>query len=192
MNALLVVDVQNEFSPRGLRAVPRHGEALDTIARWVEHARTRGWSIAWVRHYNKPHESRALVPGSWGAELSPGMDPRLGDATERLFEKDMYGAFTDTGLEAWLRERGVRFVHVVGFYAHMCVSTTVREALVRGFEVSVDPNATRARDLDHELLGKQTADEVLRSALLHVIGMGATIVSLPRIASRLRASGVSA
>lgn len=192
MNALLVVDVQNEFSPGGLRAVPRHGEALDTITRWVEYARSGGWSIAWVRHYNKPHESRAFVPGSWGAELSPGMDPRVGDARERRFEKDVYGAFTGTGLEVWLRERGVRSVHVVGFYAHMCVSTTVREALSRGFEVSVDPNATQARDLDHELLGKQTADEVLRSALLHVIGMGATIVTLPRIASRSAAPGVSA
>lgn len=183
MNALLVVDVQNEFSPRGLRAVPNHGEAMDAITRWVEYARSRGWAIAWVRHYNKPHESRAFVPGSWGAELSPGMDPRVGIATERLFEKDVYGAFSDTGLEAWLRERRVRFVQVVGFYAHMCVSTTVREALTRGFGVSVDPNATRAHELHHELLGKLTADEVLRSALLHVTDMGATIMTLPHEAS---------
>lgn len=74
----------------------------------------------------------------------------------------------------------------------MCVSTTVREALIRGFGVSVDPNALCARDLDHELLGKQTADEVLRSALRQVIGTGATIVTLPRIASRSAAPGVFA
>lgn len=70
MRALIVVDVQNEFSPRGLRPVPNHASALAAIQRWVERARVEGWAIAWVQHHNRPDESRAFVPGSWGAELS--------------------------------------------------------------------------------------------------------------------------
>jgi hypothetical protein len=35
----------------------------------------------------------------------------------------------------------------------------------------VDPNATGARDLEDETLGRQTADEVRRSALLHLKNM---------------------
>ncbi len=66
---------------------------------------------------------------------------------------------------------------MVGFYAHMCLSTTVREALVRGFGVVVDPEATGARDLEHAVLGRQTADEVRRSALLQLENMGASIAS---------------
>jgi nicotinamidase-related amidase len=147
MQALLVVDAQNEFSATGLRPVPNHDAALAAIHRHAAAARREGHPIAWIRHHNRPEESRAFIPGSWGAELSPGMGPQRGHGAERLFEKDVYGAFTNTGLEAWLRGLGATAVLIVGFYAHMCLSTSVREALVRGFDVAVDPDATGACDL---------------------------------------------
>jgi nicotinamidase-related amidase len=175
MQALLVVDVQNEFSADGLRAIPNHAQALERIREHVQQARDQGLPIAWVRHHNKPHESKAFVPGSWGARLSPGLGPVAGVASERLFDKDVYGAFTATGLEEWLRSRDVTDILIVGFYAHMCVSTSVREALIRGFGVQVDPEGTGARDLDDPVLGQLTADDVRRSALLHVVHMGATL-----------------
>lgn len=175
MQALLIVDAQNEFSAQGLRAVPNHAEALDHIHLLVEEARRERRPIAWVMHHNKPTESRAFIPGSWGAELSAGFGPRAGSGPEKLFEKDVYGAFTGTGLEEWLRASDVSEVLIAGFYTHMCVSTSVREALVRGFDVVVDPDATGARDLEDELLGRQSADEVRKSALLHLANMGAVI-----------------
>lgn len=179
MQALIVVDAQNEFSPRGQRAVPNHAAAVDAIARWAAHARASGWPIAWVQHHNRPDESPAFVPGSWGAQLTPGLGPRDGAADERLFQKDVFGAFSTTDLDAWLRARGVRSVVIVGFYAHMCVSTSTREALVRGYDVVIDPAATGARDLAHPVLGTQTADEVRRSAFLQLNNMGATIATTP-------------
>jgi nicotinamidase-related amidase len=175
MQVLVVVDAQNEFSATGLRAVPNHGEALECIRDRVAEARREGRPIAWVQHYNKPDESRAFVPGTWGAELSGGLGPHPDLRWEKLFEKDVYGAFTGTGLEEWLREIGASSLLLVGFYTHMCLSTTAREALVRGFDVVVDPDGTGARDLDHELLGHQSADEVRRSALLHLVNLGVTI-----------------
>jgi nicotinamidase-related amidase len=176
MQALLVVDAQNEFSPKGLRAVPNHDSAARAILAHVASARLDARPIAWIRHHNKPTESRAFVPGSWGAELTAGMGPRAGrESMERLFMKNVFGAFTTTILEQWLRELSVTGVLVVGFYAHMCVSTTVREALVRDFDVVMDPEATGARDLDHALLGAQSASEVRRTALLQLVNMGATL-----------------
>jgi nicotinamidase-related amidase len=173
--ALLVVDAQNEFSPTGKRPVPNHSDALAAIRQHVDRAREERRPIAWICHHNKPTESPAFVPGSWGAEFSIGLGPQAGFGAEVLFEKDVYGAFTGTGLEEWLRTNSVQSVLVVGFYAHMCLSTTVREALIRGFEVFVDPDATGARDLESEVLGRQTADEVRRSALLHLTNMGAVV-----------------
>lgn len=197
MQALLVVDAQNEFSPGGKRAVSNHATAIAAIRRRVAEARAAGHTIAWIRHYNRPHESRAFVPGTWGSELSPELDPQLDRAEERLFEKDLYGAFTHTELEGWLRARGVTSVVVVGFFTHMCVSTTVREALVRDFEVVVDPDATGARALQHPLLGELSADEVKRTALLQVADMGATIAPLDHdvrdiVSDRTRAASSSA
>ena len=175
MKALVVVDAQNEFSPDGLRPVPNHAEALRRIKLHAQLARKDKRPIAWVRHHNTPNESRAFVPGTWGAELSPGLQPENALGRERLFDKDVFGAFTGTDLEAWLRSLGVTSVLIVGFYAHMCLSTSSREALVRGFDVFVDPEATGACPLENKILGKQTADEVRRSALLHLFNMGVNI-----------------
>ena len=173
--ALIVVDAQNEFSAEGKRAVPNHASALEAIFGHVDRARRERQPIAWVLHHNKPEESKAFVPGSWGAELSPGLGPRSEFGPERLFVKDVFGAFSGTDLDRWLRSVGVDSVLIMGFYAHMCLSTSSREALVRGYSVAVDPEATGARDLDDAVLGRQTADEVRRSALLHLTNMGATI-----------------
>jgi hypothetical protein len=68
-------------------------------------------------------------------------------------------------------------VLIAGFFAHMCVSTSAREALVRGFEVHLDPEATGTRDLYDDTLGSQSADEARRSALLQLLNMGAHLVT---------------
>lgn len=172
MEALLVVDAQNEFSRDGLRPVPNHSEALEVIRERVRQARERRRPIAWVQHNYKANESRAFVPGSWGGALSPGLAPERGFGRERLFVKDVFGAFTGTGLEEWLLSHQVLDVILVGFYAHICLSTPAREALVRGFGVTIDPDGTGACDLDDPIAGRQTAADVQRSALLHLTHMG--------------------
>jgi nicotinamidase-related amidase len=176
MRALLVVDVQNEFSPGGQREIDQYAPAVAQILRQVEAARRERRPIAWVQHHNQPHESRAFVPGSWGAALPPGLGPLAGLGAERLFVKDVSGAFGATDLEGWLRDLAVTSLLIVGFYAHLCLSTTTREALSLGFDVQVDPEATGARDIEDPVLGRLTADEVRRSALLHLVHMGATVV----------------
>lgn len=173
--ALVVVDAQNEFSAGGKRPVPNHAAALVAIHRQVDRARHEGRPIAWVCHFNKPHETPAFSRGTWGARFSPGLGPQTGFGIEALFEKEVFGAFTGTVIEEWLRVNGVESVLLVGFYAHMCLSTCAREALSRGFQVLLDPEATGSCDLESELLGKQTAEEVRRSALLHLANMGAIV-----------------
>ena len=178
MQALIVVDAQNEFSPDGQHAVPNHAAALNSIRDRVQQARQQQCPIAWIRHFNKPNESAVFVPDTWGSELSHGLGPAGGFGPERLFEKDVFGAFTGTGLEDWLHSVSVTSLLIAGFYTHMCVSTSCREALVRGFNVFVDPEATGARNLEDNTLGRQTADEVRRSALLHLVNMGVKIVKV--------------
>jgi nicotinamidase-related amidase len=176
MKALIVVDAQNEFSHNGRRSVPAHDEILARIQWHVRRARENGEPIAWVQHHNKPNESPAFVPGSWGAELSPGLGPKSESRLEKLFQKDVFGAFFGTGLEEWLHAVKADELLLVGFFTHMCLSTSAREALVRGFSVCIDPAATGAHDLVHPMLGRQTADEVRRTALLQLSDMGAEIL----------------
>ena len=133
MQTLIVLDAQNEFSPQGNRPVPNHAQALEAILRRVEDARREDRPIAWVRHHNNPSaiapESRpAFILGTWGAEFSPGLGPLAGRREEAEFVKDVFGAFTGTEIGSWLEKQGSDDVLLVGFFAHMCVSTTAREA----------------------------------------------------------------
>ena len=175
MQTLLVVDAQNEFSPHGKRPVPNHADALAAIRRRVDEARREGRPIAWIRHHNRPDELPGFEPGAWGAEFSEGLGPLPGRREEAEFVKDVFGAFTGTSVGSWLDKQGSGEVLIVGFFTHMCVSTTAREALMRGLRVAVDPVATGACPIQHELLGEQSAAEVQRTALLQLSHLGVEI-----------------
>jgi nicotinamidase-related amidase len=178
MNALVIIDVQNEFSAQGKRAVKEINKALDAIRLQVQAARKQATPIAWVRHHNKPTESPAFVPFSWGAEFMPGFGPQPGINNEVEFHKDVYGAFTGTDIGSWLTNLNVNAVTIVGFFTHGCVSTTAREALMAGLDVSIDPEATATIAISHELLGRMDAEEVKKGALLQLFNMGVHIEPL--------------
>ncbi len=178
MQALVVVDAQNEFGPGGRREVPDHAPALATILERIREARREDRPIAFVRHHNMGEQVDAFVPASWGARFSDGVGPLAERTQEAEFVKEVIGAFTDTGLEEWLRDQGCDAVLLVGFYAQQCLSTSAREAYIRGFDVSVDPNGTASRPIQHPLLGEQSAAEVKRSALLHLAGLGVTMTPI--------------
>lgn len=178
MQALIIIDAQNEFSARGKRPVPNHSDALEVIKQRAEEARRENRPIAWVRHHNRADESAAFIPNTWGAEFSPGLGPKPGSDREVELVKEVYGAFTGTDIGAWLKAKSVDEVLIVGFYTHGCVSTTAREAIMAGLEVHMDPNGTGACDMAHESLGELTADEVRRSALLQLANMGAHITTM--------------
>lgn len=176
MQALIVIDAQNEFSAQGQRPVPNFLPAIESIFNQVAIARQEQRPIAWVRHYNQPHESPAFVPGSWGAEFYKAPELSVDNKLEKIFTKNVYGAFTGSDIGAWLETLGVDEVLITGFYTFGCVSTTAREAIMRDLTVYLDPNATGACPLEHKTLGVLTADEVKRSALLQLVGMGAHLL----------------
>jgi nicotinamidase-related amidase len=175
MKAFIVIDAQNEFSEKGKRPVPDFAAVIEVIKNKIQQARREGHFIAWIRHFNKAHESPAFLPNTWGSEFAGGLGLRDSSVKEWEFHKDVYGAFTGTSIGAWIRENGIDEVELMGFYSHGCVSTTAREAIMEGLTVVLDHKATATCPLQHELLGSQGADEVRRSVLLQLANMGAVI-----------------
>jgi nicotinamidase-related amidase len=170
LEALVLIDVQNDFSPEGKMTVEGHAQALREIAGRVAAARGEGRPVAWILHHNAPGYRR-FAPGTWGAELSSGLEPAEG---EPVMVKTVLGAFTGTELGAWLDEQSTDAIELVGFLTHMCVSTTAREALMRGLKVAVDAKATGTRAIESSA-GSFPADTVHRTALAHLESMGVEI-----------------
>jgi len=170
MEALVVIDAQNEFSSEGAMAVEGHAAALEEVAGRVAAARAAGRPVAWILHNNGAGAER-FRPGSWGAELSPGLEPAPG---EPIFIKTVFGALTGTELGSWLEKKDVTALELVGFLTHMCVSTTAREGLMSGLAVAIDAKATGSRAIESSA-GSFTADVIHRSALAQLETMGVEV-----------------
>ena len=106
------------------------------------------------------------VQGSRGAEFAPGLTlPQAQIIVRKGYHADVdsYSGLqeadrkTRTGLEGYLRERGIRRLFVAGLATDYCVSWTAIDAANAGFEVLVIEDACRAIDNDGSL-AKARAD----------------------------------
>jgi nicotinamidase-related amidase len=77
---------------------------------------------------------KLLIRGEKGHEIIAELRPVEG---ELVIDKPGRGAFTHTELDLSLRARGIRNLVVCGVTADACVSSTVREASERGYDVCV-------------------------------------------------------
>lgn len=73
-------------------------------------------------------------------------------------------------------ERKVKNEFVVGYMTHMCVSSTVRAALDRGYRTTVVANATATRDLPDGSGGAVSAQDVQRASLAALADRFAAVV----------------
>jgi nicotinamidase-related amidase len=152
MEALIVVDVQNDFTPGGALAVTDGDQIIEAVNRLARQAplviATRDW-------HPPDHGSFAERGGIWpvhcvrdtpGAQLHPDLDARFDAIIDkgRAPDQEGYSGFEDTPLEQLLRERGVDTVHIVGLALDYCVKATALAARAAGFDVVVHREATRA------------------------------------------------
>jgi nicotinamidase/pyrazinamidase len=164
-DALLIVDVQNDFCPGGALAVAEGHAVVPLLNQYMERAAAAGvpifasrdWHPAQTAHFSEhggqwpPH----CVQGTPGAEFHPGL--RLPEGTV-VVSKGMnpvdegYSLFEgklEDGRDALtaLRELGVTRVHVGGLATDYCVRATTLDALAARFDVFLLEDAIRAVEM---------------------------------------------
>ena len=158
--ALLVIDVQNEYFAGGALPITHPVGHLEKILGVMDGARGKIPTVV-VQHHFAGDDKPFFVRGTRGWELHDEVQARPRDA---LIEKTLPGSFTNTNLEAWLRERGIDTVAVAGYMTHMCCDTTAREAVHRGFNVEFLRDATGTLPVSNSA-GSVTAEELHRAIL---------------------------
>ncbi|MEV7113364.1 cysteine hydrolase family protein [Streptomyces anulatus] len=121
--ALLVIDMQNTLVAMAYRAAG----TVAAIARLQERARAARAPVVLVQQGDEE-----LEPGTEGWRIVPELAPAPG---ETVVPKAAPDSFLDTELDAVLRARGVTEVVVTGFATEICVESTARQALSRGYDV---------------------------------------------------------
>jgi nicotinamidase/pyrazinamidase len=175
-DALIIVDVQNDFCPGGALAVPSGHEVIPIINPLLQH---RWLSVATIAWHPADHCSFEPQGGPWpphcvqqtlGAELHPELDATK---IELVITKgshpdvEAYSGFHGTELAKILREKGVKRVLLCGIATDYCVRATAHDALQEGFEVLVLEDAIRGVEVDPG--DCQRAIEELRQAGAQVV-----------------------
>lgn len=159
-DALLIVDVQNDFLPGGSLAVPRGDEVLPALNRYLTFFTAQSLPVYATRDWHpERHCSFRAQGGIWpphcvagtrGAEFAAAL--RLPPAAvivskAATAEQDAYSGFQGTGLDAQLRAAGIRRLFIGGLATDYCVLNTVRDALKLGYQVWLLSDAIRAVDV---------------------------------------------
>lgn len=157
--ALIVVDVQNDFCPGGALAVPQGDEVIAPLNKLIDEFLERGDPVYKSRDWHPPTTKHFKTHGgTWpvhcvrntkGAEFHPALrdDPRIRIISKGLGDKDCYSAFDETDLAAQLETEQVKEVVVGGLATDYCVKNTVLDALKHGLKVKAIKDAMRGVEL---------------------------------------------
>jgi nicotinamidase/pyrazinamidase len=195
-HALIVIDVQNDFCPGGALAVPEGDVIVPAINTMMDKfdavILTQDWHPAGHSSFASSHDGKApfeTVQMSYGVQVlwpdhcvqgsdGAAFHPDLRTDADLIIRKgirsavDSYSAFfendqtTPTGLEGYLRTRGITKLTMVGLATDFCVHFSAVDAARLGFDVTVDLSACRAIDMDGSL---QAALDAMRNAGVNLI-----------------------
>lgn len=155
-DALIVVDVQNDFLPGGAVPVPRGREIIEPLNRCMALFSRLGLPIYVCRDWHPTYHCSFRLQGGpwpphcmaglWGAEAPAQL--RIPVDAHAVFKgtvpvADAYSALQMTGLAVVLRNGGCRRVFIGGLATEHCVRVTALDALAAGFEAIVIEDAVR-------------------------------------------------
>jgi nicotinamidase-related amidase len=144
MQALLLIDLQNDYFPGGAMELSASEDAVYNAARVLAYFRAKNLPVFHVRHLANRPGATFFLPNTPGSYIHQTVAPIYG---EMIVEKHYPNSFRDTKLLERLRAASIDSLTVCGMMTHMCVDTTVRAAFDLGFSVTLVHDACATRDL---------------------------------------------
>jgi nicotinamidase/pyrazinamidase len=173
-DALVIVDVQNDFLPGGALAVPESGEILPVVNSYIAAFEKRGLPIYLTRDWHPPnHCSFKELGGPWPTHCVAGTPGAAFSEELKLSspftiiskattpEVEAYSDFSTTNFEPSLRAAGVARLFVCGLATDYCVFSTVKDALSLGFRTYLLLDAIRAVNVQPDD-GRKAEQEMIR------------------------------
>lgn len=163
-NALLLIDIQNDYFPGGSCELVGPERAAERARRVLEYFRASGLPIFHVQHVSTRENASFFLPDTAGAQIHPLVFPKEG---EPVLVKHAPNAFLHTALERELRAQKAEQLVICGMMSHMCIDSTVRAAADLGFSVLLVEDACTTKDLvwGDDRIPAQTVHRAIMAAL---------------------------
>lgn len=184
-DALIIVDLQNDFLPGGNLAVPHGNEVVEVLNRYIALFQNEGLPIYATRDWHPAnHCSFKPQGGPWpphcvqqsvGAQFAralrlPPQAVIISKATRP--DLDAYSGFQGTMLDAKLKKGGIRRLFIGGLSTDYCVLHTVKDAVALHYQVYVLNDAIRGVNV-------KTGDSERAIAEMH--GLGAEFIEVTEL-----------
>ena len=173
-DALIVVDVQNDFLPGGALPVPDADQVIPVLNRYIARFQALALPIVATRDWHPAnHCSFRAWGGKWpvhcvadthGAQFSSLLAlPKSAIIVSKDVNPDQstYSGFRETDLAEALRARNVNRLFIGGIATDYCVFHTVIDARAAGFQVKLLLDAIQAVDVE-----PGDGDQAIRSMIL--------------------------
>ena len=191
--ALIVIDVQESFRQQPQWAAISNRGVAGQVGRLVAAARVNGDLVVWVLH-TEPGTGTVFDPARGYVRLMDGLDPR---PDEPVITKTSHNAFTTTGLQQLLTQRGITELVICGIRTEQCCETTARVASDLGYQVTFVTEATATNPIAHrdapreQTLAELLADPrtlpagaVIERTVYALAGRFATIATIEEVTGR--------
>lgn len=135
--ALVVIDIQNDYFPGGAFPLWQADETLERILSHIAAARAQGQPIVFIQHVADPQQGLAPF---FNAD-TPGValhERLLASAPEaKIIQKSYADSFLNTGLDDYLRAHGVGLVQLCGMMTQNCVTHTALSKQAEAYQIQV-------------------------------------------------------
>lgn len=143
--ALLIIDIQNDYFPGGSMELVGSEAAAGNAAKLISKFRDTNRPIIHLQHIALDPDATFFKPDTKGAEIHESVTPL---ASEIVVQKNYPNGFRETDLLQHLRDLNVESLVIVGMMTQLCVDTTTRAAADLGFDCTLAHDACATLDLE--------------------------------------------
>lgn len=171
--ALIIVDIQNDYFPNGSFELVGIEQATQNAARLLHKFRDQHAPIFHIQHLSTESDATFFLPNTKGAEIHESVAPKP-DGT--VIVKHFPNSFRETCLLESLQENEVEEAVICGAMSHMCIDATTRAAFDLGFQCIVIEDACATLDLEYQ-------EKTVKAADVHAAFMSALAMCYAKVIS---------
>ncbi len=145
--ALILIDIQNDYFPRGKMELDGPVEASLQAKKLLSVFREKGLPLIHIQHVSVRPGATFFIPDTKGIEFHKNVEPL---PHETVIRKNYPNSFRETSLLEYLEKKSIKHLVIAGMMTHMCVDGTTRAAFDYGFKCTVITDACATKSLSFE------------------------------------------